>query len=216
MFYLTRPAYVLPWLWPAPERWSSAGVPPHSSPSDGKSVHHHSRSQSCRRHPRWWLLWPSLSCRDMCGPSQPGSWETEEFDSMQKCHQNNLVKLATFTLVRLLDLICQGNLTITRIVSWWKLLNCNNRRSVLPYNVKRFICSQFDLFFRNTCSMTTAHCSGQTTSADNPWCNSSTWTPILCMCHQQEWEWGSWAPTSQPPKATRQIWRSLRKKWNYY
>lgn len=54
-----------------------------------------------------------------------------------------------------------------------------------------------------TCSTRAAHCSGQTTSADIPWCNSSTWTPILCTCHQLEWEWGSWTLTSQPSKPSK-------------
>lgn len=61
-----------------------------------------------------------------------------------------------------------------------------------------------------TCSMKAAHCSGQTTSADIPWCNLSTWTPILCMCHQQEWEWGSWTLTSQPSKPTTLMFKNLK------
>lgn len=60
-------------------------------------------------------------------------------------------------------------------------------------NFSMFIKTPCTLFSpgKCTCSTKAAHCLGQTTSADIPWCNLSTWTPILCMCHQLEWEWGS-------------------------
>lgn len=62
----------------------------------------------------------------------------------------------------------------------------------------------FCLAGKHTCSKTEGHYSRQTISADNPWCSLSTWTPILCMCHQREWEWGSSALTSPPPKIKQQ------------